>query len=252
MAEPDLPILAPGLDSDAAGIDLALLDYLSAEATGPQSSRAGDDLSLIIRHQPVSVDLHGNIRHRYGMHEFPPASELDHLIGDTLMQVCLDPFGLQFRFERSTITSERAVEHIEPDGTAWSYRCVADEAPATKLHRLVGRRVTSLSSTGMRLSITFDDGAELTILSDLGPYEAGQIGGGRQVYCVLIRAASSPSSTWSHPVRERAERLKAMHPHLIADVLLHETAAVGAKDLSRRVTGVSASLQALRRDGMLA
>lgn len=182
VTEPYLPLLRPGLDSNATGINLAFPDNLPAEAAGPQSSRAGDDLSLTIRHQHGSVDLYGNVGHRYGMYAFPPASELDHLIGDTLMQVCLDPFSLQFRFEHSTITSERAVEHIEPDGTAWSYRCVAAEAPATRLHQLVGRRVTALSGAGMRLSITFDDGAALIIISDLGPYEAGQIvGGGKYI-----------------------------------------------------------------------
>ena len=111
------------------------------------------------------------------MQQIPPASELRHLVGDTLMQVCLDPFSTQFHFERNNITSALAVEQIEPDGTTWNYKCVAAEAPATMLHRLVGKRVTSISSDGLRMSIGFDNGAVLHVLSELGPYEAGRIDG---------------------------------------------------------------------------
>lgn len=93
------------------------------------------------------------------------------------MQVCLDPFSTQFQFERNRIISELAVEQIEPDGTPWIYKCVAAEAPANMLHRLVGKRVTEVKSEELRMSLIFDNGAVLHILSDLEPYEAGHIDG---------------------------------------------------------------------------
>jgi uncharacterized SAM-dependent methyltransferase len=111
------------------------------------------------------------------MHEFPPASEMTYLIGDTLEQVSLDPFSTQFRFERNLLISEYAVEHTEPDGTVWKYKCVASEAPATLLHHLVGRTVVDVRSEGFRLTLLFDTGAALHVLSDDGPYEAGHIDG---------------------------------------------------------------------------
>lgn len=99
------------------------------------------------------------------------------MAGDTLMQICLDPFGIQFRFERNSLTSELALEHEEPDGTLWRYACVASEAPASVLHRLVGRTVASVATESFRLTLTFDNGATLRIISDDGPYEAGHIAG---------------------------------------------------------------------------
>jgi len=112
------------------------------------------------------------------MYEFPPASELNSLIGETLMQVCLDPHSTQFHFDPSRITVEFAIEHVEPDGTVWRYGCVASEGPPTMLHRLVGKIVTSIESEGLRLKIGFDNGAQLHLLSETGSYESGQIGVG--------------------------------------------------------------------------
>src|SRR6476619_5549080 len=106
------------------------------------------------------------------MYEFPPASELGDLIGDELMQISFDPYGLQFRFERHHIASELAVEQIEPDGIVWRYECVAANATASMLHRLVGKKIIAISSSGLRLSITFDNAAMLHILSQIGPYES--------------------------------------------------------------------------------
>ena len=112
------------------------------------------------------------------MQEFPPASELGGLIGETLTQVCLDPYSTQFHFDPSHITVEFAVEQIEPDGIVWRYKCVAAEGPQIMLHRLVGKIVTSIDSEGLRLKIGFDNGAQLHLLSEIGPYESDQIGTG--------------------------------------------------------------------------
>lgn len=114
------------------------------------------------------------------MYEFPPASELQTLVGEMLTQVRLDPYGLQFHLDPSHIAAEFAVEQIEPDGTVWYYKCVAAEGPQIMLHRLVGKTVTSIESEGLRLKIGFDNGAQLHLLSEIGPYESGQIGTGGQ------------------------------------------------------------------------
>jgi len=111
------------------------------------------------------------------MHPFPPASDLAHLIGDTLEQVRLDPHSCQFIFERSKILAVLAVEHVEPDGTLWRYENIAAEAGPSLLHRLIGHSVRSLRSEGLVFTIEFDDAAQLRVFSDLEPYEAGTIDG---------------------------------------------------------------------------
>ena len=93
------------------------------------------------------------------------------------MQVCLDPNSIQFRFERNRLMSELSVEQIEPDGTVWVNECFAAEASANMLHRLVGKAVTAIDTSGLALSITFENGAVLRVLSEIGPYEAGHIDG---------------------------------------------------------------------------
>ena len=109
------------------------------------------------------------------MHEFPSASELNVLIGEILTQVGLDPYGTQFHFDPSHITAEFGVEQIEPDGTVWRYDCVAAEGSPIMLHRLVGKAVISIDREALRLKIGFDNGAQLHVLSEIGPYESGQV-----------------------------------------------------------------------------
>ncbi|WP_174291819.1 hypothetical protein [Sphingomonas bacterium] len=111
------------------------------------------------------------------MDNFPDASQLQHLVDDTLMQVCLDPYSTQFHFERNRIMSELSVEQVEPDGTTWSYSCVAAEAGANMLHRLVGKVVKTVATEALTMTITFENGAVLRVLSEIGPYEAGHIDG---------------------------------------------------------------------------
>ncbi len=109
------------------------------------------------------------------MYEFPPASELQALIGETLAQVRLGPHGTQFHFENCRIAAESAVEQIEPDGSVWRYECVAWEGAPIMLHRLVGKTVKTIDREALRLKIGFDNGAQLHLLTEIGPYECGQI-----------------------------------------------------------------------------
>jgi hypothetical protein len=108
---------------------------------------------------------------------FPPASDLSFLIDQTLDQISFAPFSTQFHFEKSRLISELAVQQLEPDGSIWDYKCVAGEASPSMLHRLVGKRVVNVSTEPMQLTISFEGGSELRVMTDLGPYEAGHIDG---------------------------------------------------------------------------
>jgi len=110
------------------------------------------------------------------MYEFPSSEELSFLVGDTLIQICLDPYSTQFRFDQCQITVEQAVEQ-EIEGKIWRYECIAAEGPAIMLHRLVGKKIMAIDAQPLRLSLTFDDGAILHVASEICPYESGQISG---------------------------------------------------------------------------
>ncbi len=109
------------------------------------------------------------------MYQFPAASELSSLIGEMLIQVCLDPHSTQFRLDSGHITAEYTVEQIDPEGKVWRYDCVAHEGPPIMLHRLVGKTIATVEVEPLRMKIGFADGAQLHFLSEIGPYECGQI-----------------------------------------------------------------------------
>lgn len=144
---------------------------------GPRS--CGDEArrsTLLGNSQGPLVGL-ADTRLALAMQPFPPASELSHLIGDSLEQVRLDPYSTQFLFERTKILAVLALEHVEPDGTEWRYENVADQSGPSLLHRLVGDKVRSLQVDPLRLTIEFESGALLRLFADLEPYEAGTIDG---------------------------------------------------------------------------
>ena len=110
------------------------------------------------------------------MRPFPPAADLQCFVGDSIAQVCLDPYGVQFSFESMRrVVAEFEIEQIEPNGTVWSYACEAAEGPPLILHRLLYRRIVAVEREDLRLTFKIQDGSALAILADIGPYESGHI-----------------------------------------------------------------------------
>ena len=110
------------------------------------------------------------------MHPFPPAETLKIFVGDAIAQASLDPYAVQFSFESMRrLVAEHQIEHIEPDGTIWDYDCQAAQRPPLVLHRLLYKPITRVDRDDLRLTFRFEDGSALSILSELGPYESGQI-----------------------------------------------------------------------------
>ena len=110
------------------------------------------------------------------MHPFPPVAELPSFVGDMIMQIWLDPYGVRFCFEsRTQIYCEHRIEHIEAGGTTWAYDCTAANGPPLLLHTLLCKRVTRVEREDLRLTFRTEDEASLSIFSELGPYESGQI-----------------------------------------------------------------------------
>jgi len=110
------------------------------------------------------------------MHPFPPADELQFLIGEEVSQVCLDPYGLQFRFvSLGQISVDWRIEHVDRDGQSHVHDCQAQTPEALYLQQLLQHRITKVETEPYCLSLTFDDGAVLQVFSYDGPYECGHI-----------------------------------------------------------------------------
>jgi hypothetical protein len=110
------------------------------------------------------------------MHPFPPAEDLQFLVGDEIIQIALDPYSIQFRFARgSKITVEGKIEHIDANGLSHSYDCMARSAEPLYLHQLLQHAISLVEVQSLSLSLTFANRVVLRIYSELGPYECGQI-----------------------------------------------------------------------------
>jgi hypothetical protein len=113
------------------------------------------------------------------MHPFLPISDLQFLTGKELSQVRLDPYSLQFHFlDGTTIAVNRRIEHVDQAGQTHVHDCQIQTGAALYLHQLLQRRIAMIEVEPYRLSLTFDGGAILRVLSDDGPYECGTISPG--------------------------------------------------------------------------
>ena len=111
------------------------------------------------------------------MHPFPPASELQFLSGLEVGQICLDPWSTQFRFsDGGQITIEGPFEYLDTEGqTHFHQSADAQDRGPVHFRDLIQRRITSVESEPLRLTLGFDTGAKLSIMGEIGPYESGQI-----------------------------------------------------------------------------
>ncbi len=110
------------------------------------------------------------------MQPFPPAQSLERLRGDSIAQVWLDPFGVRLLFESQLqIYVEEGLEHLEADGSLWSYECQSENRRPLVLQRLLYRPIEDVERQDYRLTLSFGDGVTLSILGSEGQYESGHI-----------------------------------------------------------------------------
>lgn len=110
------------------------------------------------------------------MHPFPPEGELQFLVGETLCQVVLDPYGVTLVFDSGRrIVCEEALDYTDPTGATYHYECEAVSSPPVRFHNLIGRKTTSVTRDDLRLTLSFESGAQIIIYSEIGMYESGQI-----------------------------------------------------------------------------
>lgn len=112
------------------------------------------------------------------MHPFPEDEDTFlKFVGDSIAQVWLDPYGVRLLFEsKASLHAEHKLEQTEPDGVLWAYDCQNLTETPVILHRLLGRQIVAIKREDLRLTLAFENGASLAALSELGPYESGNVG----------------------------------------------------------------------------
>jgi hypothetical protein len=110
------------------------------------------------------------------MHHFPPATELQFLIGDEISQIRLDPYDIQFLFSSgASMTVERRIEHIDVGGVLHSHACMGSTREALYLQHLLQQPVSAVDAEPLCLTLTFKTGTILRVFTETGTYECGQI-----------------------------------------------------------------------------
>ena len=110
------------------------------------------------------------------MHPFPQSSELQFLVGKELRQIALDPHSVQFRWaEGGQITVTGKIEHVDESGNTRSYDCTAYTGPPLLLHRLILKKIVMLEVQPLCLTLGFEGGQQVRLLSEEGPWECGVI-----------------------------------------------------------------------------
>jgi hypothetical protein len=111
------------------------------------------------------------------MHPFPPATELQFLVGLEVGQICLDPWSTQIRFTNGgQITVVGRLEHVDSQGRSHLHQANEDqERGPVYLRELIQQRITLLQREPSCLALAFTNGSVLRIWSEASPYEDGQI-----------------------------------------------------------------------------
>lgn len=111
------------------------------------------------------------------MHAFPPASDLQFLIGLEVGQICLDPWSTQVRFSQGgRITIEGPFDHRDAKGALHAHQAgEGQDRGAVYLRDLIQQQITRVEREPRRLTLVFANGAVLQIASEDSPYESGQI-----------------------------------------------------------------------------
>jgi hypothetical protein len=111
------------------------------------------------------------------MHPFSSRDKLGFLIGETVTQIRMNPFNLDFLFESGTlINCEYAILFSPKLGSPVRYDIQEQfRSEPVIFHQCIGKRVINLAVSELKLSLIFEDENVLHIESDIGPYESGQI-----------------------------------------------------------------------------
>jgi hypothetical protein len=108
------------------------------------------------------------------MQPFPPAKNLEPLVGDSIVQIRLDPNSVQILFESGlTLLVQKRLTHECEGQDRYEYQCEAWRDGPALLHRLVQKSVVEIDRQDWSLSITLNDGSILTVHSDNSNFESG-------------------------------------------------------------------------------
>lgn len=110
------------------------------------------------------------------MQLFPPAGELQFLLGKEIASICFEPSGVHFLWwAGGEIHAMRDFDHIDREGQRHHFGMGMWSDPASSLHHLIQRKVAALDVADESLMLNFDDGQKLVFFARAGGGENGLI-----------------------------------------------------------------------------
>jgi hypothetical protein len=111
------------------------------------------------------------------MHPFPPGDQLNFLVGAELGSITIHPYSIDFRFVDGTgLTAEQGIEYVDEHGHRHTHAPQDHLGPdPLSFHALLQDRIAQVRVEAYHLTLVFESGRRLTVLSEAGPYESGQI-----------------------------------------------------------------------------
>ena len=111
------------------------------------------------------------------MNRFPNRARLGFLIDAELSFIVLRAEQIEFRFVGGAcLASQFRVEYVDGSGRRHAHEPRLQMRPdPIVFQQLIGERIADLELEPFKLTLVFRSGRELTILSNEGPDEAGQI-----------------------------------------------------------------------------
>ena len=111
------------------------------------------------------------------MNRFPNRARFGVLIDAELSLIVLRPDRIEFRFVGGAcVAVQYRVEYVDGSGRRHAHEPQLQMRPdPIQFHQLIGERVADLELEPLRLTLIFRSGRQLSILSNEGADEAGQI-----------------------------------------------------------------------------
>lgn len=126
--------------------------------------------------------IDGRIVEGSRMKEFPDQTTLRFLIGIRVANVVFQPYSIDVRFDDGTLlVTEHLIEHVDQNGRSRKLD-IQKGFEATELHKIVDRQVVSIIRAPFSLTLHFDNGHALTVISLPGPLESGHIWRGEDLF----------------------------------------------------------------------
>jgi len=109
---------------------------------------------------------------------FPPSESVAFILeGDaSISQIVFNATNMSFRLANGCqIDVELGVTYVSDTGVVFTYDTEWFRTEAVHILPLIGKKIVAVETAELEMVLSFENGANLIVRSDIGPYEAGAV-----------------------------------------------------------------------------